>query len=109
MPPPRWTCWRPTAPLVVVRTNGRGPAATGGFDERFSPAFWEDTYLGLRNARAGYAKVWGERVTTHPLASPISCSGLTAQTGNAENALRRARAPLAFADRFLHMYELADT
>jgi hypothetical protein len=38
-----------TAPLVVVRTNGRGPAAaqnagwrTGGFDERFPRAFRED-------------------------------------------------------------------
>jgi hypothetical protein len=88
-----------TAPLVVVCTNGRGPAAalnagwrTGGLDERFPRAFREDADLGLRTARAGYAVVWGERVTTHPLASPGSWrSGLKDQAGNADNALLRAK------------------
>ena len=79
-----------TAPLVVVRTNGRGPAASGGFDERFFRAFRE-VDLGLCIVRAGYAMVWGERVTTHPLASPNSWRyGLTVQAENAENALLRA-------------------
>jgi hypothetical protein len=79
-----------TAPLVVGRTNGRGPAAarnagllitadiayrrsdllaTGGFYQRFPSGFREDADLGLRTVRAGYATMWGERVTTHPLAS----------------------------------------
>jgi hypothetical protein len=58
-----------TAPLVVVRTNGRGPAAARNVRRR---AFREDADLGLRTVRAGYAVVWGERVTTHPLASPSS-------------------------------------
>ena len=88
-----------TAPLVVVRTNGRGPAAArdagcriSGFDQRFPGAFREDADLGLRTARAGYAVVWGERVTTHPLASPGRWrSGLKDQAGNADNALLRAK------------------
>jgi histidinol-phosphate phosphatase family protein len=66
--------------------------ATGGFDERFPRAFREDADLGLRTVRAGYALVWGERVTTHPLASPSSWrSSLKDQAGNADNALLRAK------------------
>jgi HAD superfamily hydrolase (TIGR01662 family) len=66
--------------------------ATGGFDERFPRAFREDADLGLRTVRAGYALVWGERVTTHPLASPNSWYGsLKDQAGNADNALLRAK------------------
>jgi hypothetical protein len=49
-----------TAPLVVVCTNGRGPAAalnagwrTGGLDERFPRAFREDADLGLRPPERG--------------------------------------------------------
>ena len=88
-----------TAPLVVVCTNGRGPAAArnadwraGGFDERFPRGFRDDADLGLRTARVGYAVVWGERVTTHPLASSGNWrSGLKDQAGNAGNALLRAK------------------
>jgi cellulose synthase/poly-beta-1,6-N-acetylglucosamine synthase-like glycosyltransferase len=66
--------------------------ATGGFDERFPRAFREDADLGLRTVRAGYAIAWGERVTTHPLASPSSWrSSLNVQAGNADNALLRAK------------------
>ena len=100
-----------TAPLVVVRTNGRGPAAArdagcriNGFDQRFPGAFREDADLGLRTARAGYAVVWGERVTTHPLASPGSWrSGLKDQAGKCRQCLasRETWAPLALADRYV--------
>jgi HAD superfamily hydrolase (TIGR01662 family) len=66
--------------------------ATGGFDERFPRAFREDADLALRTVRLGYAIVWGERVTTHPLASSTSWwSSLRDQTGNADNALLRAK------------------
>ena len=66
--------------------------ASGGFDERFPRAFREDADLALRTVRLGYAIVWGERVTTHPLASaPGWRSSLMAQAGNADNALLRAK------------------
>jgi HAD superfamily hydrolase (TIGR01662 family) len=66
--------------------------ATGGFDERFPRAFREDADLALRTVRLGYAIVWGERVTTHPLASSTSWrSSLRDQAGNADNALLRAK------------------
>jgi HAD superfamily hydrolase (TIGR01662 family) len=66
--------------------------ASGGFDERFPRAFREDADLALRTARLGYAIVWGERVTTHPLASFGSWRrSLRAQAGNADNALLRAK------------------
>jgi HAD superfamily hydrolase (TIGR01662 family) len=65
---------------------------TGGFDERFPRAFREDADLALRTVRLGYAIVWGERVTTHPLATSTSWrSSLRDQTGNADNALLRAK------------------
>jgi HAD superfamily hydrolase (TIGR01662 family) len=65
---------------------------TGGFDERFPRAFREDADLALRTVRLGYAIAWGERVTTHPLASSTSWrSSLRDQTGNADNALLRAK------------------
>ena len=66
--------------------------ASGGFDERFPRAFREDADLALRTVRLGYAIVWGERVTTHPLASSTGWrSSLRAQAGNADNALLRAK------------------
>lgn len=65
---------------------------TGGFDERFPRAFREDADLALRTVRLGYAIAWGERVTTHPLAShPNWRSSLRLQAGNADNALLRAK------------------
>jgi HAD superfamily hydrolase (TIGR01662 family) len=65
---------------------------TGGFDERFPRAFREDADLALRTVRLGYAIVWGERVTTHPLASSTSWrNSLRYQAGNADNALMRAK------------------
>jgi HAD superfamily hydrolase (TIGR01662 family) len=69
---------------------------TGGFDERFPRAFREDADLALRTVRNGYAIAWGERVTTHPLASSTSWRdslrfSLRDQAGNADNALLRAK------------------
>jgi HAD superfamily hydrolase (TIGR01662 family) len=65
---------------------------TGGFDERFPRAFREDADLALRTVRSGYGIAWGERVTTHPLASSTSWrNSLKDQAGNADNALMRAK------------------
>ena len=66
--------------------------ASGGFDERVPRAFREDADLALRTVRLGYSIVWGERVTTHPLAPSAGWrSSLRAQAGNADNALLRAK------------------
>jgi histidinol-phosphate phosphatase family protein len=78
-----------TADMAYRRT---ALTETGGFDERFPRAFREDADLALRTVRLGYAIAWGERVTTHPLASPTTWrSSLTDQAGNADNALLRAK------------------
>lgn len=60
------------APWITADMAYRRAAlvATGGFDERFPRAFREDSDLALRTVRLGYVMTWGERVTTHPLASP---------------------------------------
>jgi hypothetical protein len=47
---------------------GSALLASRGF-ERLPRAFREDADLALPAVRLGYAIVWGERVTTHPLAS----------------------------------------
>jgi HAD superfamily hydrolase (TIGR01662 family) len=82
------------APWITADMAYRRSAllATGGFDERFPRAFREDADLALRTVRLGYAIVWGERVTTHPLAPSTSWrSSLRDQAGNADNALLRAK------------------
>jgi histidinol-phosphate phosphatase family protein len=66
--------------------------ATGGFDERFPRAYREDSDLALRTVRAGFRIVSGRRVTVHPLRSRGGWrSSITAQAGNADNALLRAK------------------
>jgi glycosyltransferase involved in cell wall biosynthesis len=117
-----------SAPLVVVRTNGRGPAAARNAGRCASNADWiaflddgvaipidwcrrladdldglPNEVLGLRTVRAGYAIAWGERVTTHPLASPNTWrSRPKDQAGNTGNALpREIWASLAPANRCL--------
>ncbi|HEU5483921.1 MAG TPA: HAD-IIIA family hydrolase [Microlunatus sp.] len=65
---------------------------TGGFDERFPRAFREDSDLALRVVRAGYQVRQGNRVTVHPLRSRGGWrSSISAQAGNADNALLRAK------------------
>jgi histidinol-phosphate phosphatase family protein len=65
---------------------------TGGFDERFPRAFREDSDLALRVVRAGYRIQRGNRVTVHPLRSRGGWrSSIVAQSGNADNALLRAK------------------
>jgi HAD superfamily hydrolase (TIGR01662 family) len=82
-----------TADMAYRRT---ALVETGGFDERFPRAFREDADLALRTVRNGYAIAWGERVTTHPLASSTGWrnglrGSLRDQAGNADNALMRVK------------------
>jgi HAD superfamily hydrolase (TIGR01662 family) len=78
-----------TADMAYRRT---ALVETGGFDERFPRAFREDSDLAMRTVRSGYRIAWGERVTTHPLASSTSLrTSLRDQAGNADNALLRAK------------------
>ncbi|MDN5803054.1 MAG: glycosyltransferase, partial [Microlunatus sp.] len=66
--------------------------STGGFDERFPRAYREDSDLALRTIESGFEIVTGGRVTVHPLRSRGGWrSSVTAQRGNADNALLRAK------------------
>jgi HAD superfamily hydrolase (TIGR01662 family) len=82
------------APWITADMAYRRAAllTTGGFDERFSRAFREDSDLALRMVRAGFTIVWGRRRTTHPLVARGGWRGtLRAQGGNADNALLRVK------------------
>ncbi|MFE9245004.1 HAD-IIIA family hydrolase [Nocardiopsis sp. NPDC006938] len=61
----------------------------GGFDTRFPRAYREDTDLALRMEEAGLCLVLGERVCVHPASKGRRGASLTAQRGNADNALMR--------------------
>ncbi len=62
----------------------------GGFDERFTRAYREDADLALRVRRAGFTLRRGERVTTHPVRPASRWVSVSAQRGNADDALMRA-------------------
>jgi HAD superfamily hydrolase (TIGR01662 family) len=67
-------------------------ADTGGFDERFTRAFREDSDLALRAEAAGWRLRRGRRVTVHPLrpGGPGDWrASLAAQAGNADDAAMR--------------------
>jgi histidinol-phosphate phosphatase family protein len=66
-------------------------AVVGGFDERFPRAYREDADLALRVANAGYRIAAGQRITTHPARPRGPLASLTAQAGNADNALMRRK------------------
>ncbi|XKK38601.1 HAD-IIIA family hydrolase [Nocardiopsis sp. ARC36] len=63
--------------------------AVGGFDTRFPRAYREDTDLALRMIDAGFVLVGGDRECVHPLREGERRLSLTAQRGNADNALMR--------------------
>jgi HAD superfamily hydrolase (TIGR01662 family) len=67
-------------------------ADTGGFDERFTRAFREDSDLALRAEAAGWQLRRGRRVTVHPLRPGGRGEwrvSLAAQAGNADDAAMR--------------------
>ncbi|MGH3785553.1 MAG: HAD-IIIA family hydrolase [Pseudonocardiaceae bacterium] len=63
----------------------------GGFDERFSRAYREDSDLALRVIAAGYRIVEGQRRTVHPVRPSGPLASVRAQRGNADDALMRRR------------------
>jgi Glycosyl transferase family 2 len=64
--------------------------ATTGFDERFVRAYREDTDFQLRAEAAGHGFAHGERTTFHPVGPAPWWVSVTAQRGNADDALLRA-------------------
>lgn len=63
----------------------------GGFDERFTRAYREDSDLGLRITIAGHDIVSGSRRTRHPVAPATWTSSVRAQIGNRDDALMRRK------------------
>ena len=76
----RWA----TADMAVRRS---ALETVGGFDERFPRAYREDADLGLRLVAAGYAHMWGRRVTLHPVPPAPWWVSVTKQAGNADDAM----------------------
>lgn len=62
----------------------------GGFDERFTRAFREDSDLALRVLDAGWSIRRGERLTEHPVRDAGRRASLRAQGGNADDAFMAA-------------------
>jgi histidinol-phosphate phosphatase family protein len=62
----------------------------GGFDERFPRAFREDADIALRLLADGWQLATGRRHTVHPLRGGHLWQSVSAQAGNADDALMRA-------------------
>jgi histidinol-phosphate phosphatase family protein len=65
-------------------------AAIGGFDQRFSGAYREDTDLALRLLAGGWRIARGARRATHPVAPAGFWVSVARQRGNADDVLMRA-------------------
>ncbi len=64
--------------------------AVGGFDERFTRAFREDSDLALRSLARGKALVRGRRSIAHPVGPAPWWISVRLQAGNADDVLMRA-------------------
>jgi HAD superfamily hydrolase (TIGR01662 family) len=64
-------------------------AQVGGFDERFRRNYREDADLGLRVVDAGWTIARGRRTVVHPVGPASPWVSLSAQAGNADDALMR--------------------
>lgn len=73
--------------------------AVGGFDERFTRAFREDSDLALRVVDAGWRIAEGNRYSRHPARPRGFLSSVRDQIGNADNALMRAKHGLTWRER----------
>ena len=62
-----------------------------GFDERFPRAYREDSDLALRTVLSGWAVAQGQRVSLHPLKRGPWWLSVRNQSGNADDALLRAK------------------
>src|SRR3954464_9281057 len=69
--------------------GGAGRARPGGFAERFSRAFREDSDLALRVLDTGARLVRGQRWITHPVRPVDRWISLRVQAGNADDVLMR--------------------
>lgn len=78
----RWA----TADLAYCRA---ALAEVGGFDERFTRNYREDADLALRLTGAGWEIAQGERTIVHPVGPASAWKSVTAQAGNADDALMR--------------------
>jgi Glycosyl transferase family 2 len=65
-------------------------AQLGGFDERFSRAYREDSEFGVRVVKAGYKIAEGRRRVIHPVRPAGRWVSVRLQSGNADDALMRA-------------------
>ena len=63
----------------------------GGFDERFRRAYREDSDLAVRLLSCGWRLVHGRRETIHPVRPAADWASVSAQAGNADDALMRRR------------------
>jgi HAD superfamily hydrolase (TIGR01662 family) len=79
----RWA----TADMAYRRT---ALAQVSGFDERFTRNYREDADLGLRITDAGWTITRGRRTIVHPVGPAGPWISLTAQAGNADDALMTA-------------------
>lgn len=64
-------------------------SAVGGFDERFTRAYREDSDLALRIVCAGGQIVTGRRGVTHPVRATGPWTSVRQQAGNADDVLMR--------------------
>src|SRR4051794_39061846 len=64
--------------------------AVGGFDERFSGAYREDTDLAMRLLRRGWQIAAGDRCVDHPVGAAGFWVSVARQRGNADDVLMRA-------------------
>ena len=71
----------------------------GGFDERFTRAYREDTDLALRLLAAGFELVGGRREVLHPVRPASRWVSVRAQAGNADDALLRRLHGRSWRDR----------
>jgi len=76
--------------ITADMTYRRAALSTvGGFDERFTRAYREDSDLALRIVRAGGAIVTGRRGVTHPIRPTGPWTSVHQQAGNADDVLMR--------------------
>ncbi len=66
-------------------------AELGGFDERFTRPYREDSDLALRVRRAGHPLLRGERRVVHPVGKASPWVSLRRQAGNRDDALMHAK------------------
>jgi hypothetical protein len=80
-----------TAPWITADLAYRRDVLdqVGGFDERFTRAYREDTELAMRVERVGHTLIHGQRRSLHPVGAAGPWVSVRRQAGNADDALLR--------------------